>query len=90
MTLGEPPRSPSDIDNLELYYEDCVTGGPHAVVMTVNGRDKLKEAIKTMLVREVAGLAPERPNGSTEEKSEFPVWRARRDKASGANHPAGP
>ena len=66
MTLGEPPRSPSDIDNLELYYEDCVTGGPHAVVMTVNGRDKLKEAIKTMLVREVAGLAPERPNGSTE------------------------
>ena len=61
--VKEPPPGATDfIEDLDLYYEDCVTGGPGAFVMTIKDRDKLKEAIRTMLVREVAGLAPERPN----------------------------
>jgi Protein of unknown function (DUF1194) len=68
MMLGEPSRTDVDIDNLEIYYEDCVTGGPGSFVMTVKDREKLKEAIRTMLVSEVAGVAPERPNVPPTEK----------------------
>ena len=64
MMLGEPSRTDVDIENLEIYYEDCVTGGPGSFVMTVKDREKLKEAIRTMLVSEVTGVAPERPNSS--------------------------
>ena len=61
--VKEPPPGATDaIADLDHYYEDCVTGGPGAFVMTVKDRDKFKEAIRTMLVRAVAGLAPERPN----------------------------
>jgi Protein of unknown function (DUF1194) len=54
------PGSTDVIRDLDLYYEDCVTGGPGSFVMTVKDRDEFKEAIRTMLVFEVAGLAPER------------------------------
>ena len=61
--VKEPPPGATDvIEDLDLYYEDCVIGGPGAFVMTIKDRDKFKEAIRTMLVRAVAGLAPERPN----------------------------
>lgn len=61
--VKEPPPGATDaIADLDHYYEDCVTGGPGAFVMTVKDRDKLKEGIRAMLVREVAGLAPERPD----------------------------
>jgi Protein of unknown function (DUF1194) len=66
--LKGPSRPQMDIDHLDHYYEDCVTGGPGSFVMTIEDRDKFKEAIRTMLVFEVAGLAPERPNISSTEK----------------------
>jgi hypothetical protein len=50
-----------DIDNLDLYYEDCVIGGPGAFVVTIKEREKFKEAIRTKLLLEVAGGTPERP-----------------------------
>ena len=49
-----------DIDRLDLYYEDCVIGGPGSFVVTINDRDKFKEAIRTKLVLEVADRARER------------------------------
>src|SRR3954462_8009448 len=58
--VKEPSYSTMDIDNLDFYYEDCVIGGPGALVGTVQGRDKFKEAIRTKLVLEVAGRTPER------------------------------
>jgi hypothetical protein len=66
--LKGPSRPQMDIDHLDHYYEDCVTGGPGSFVMTIEDRDKFKEAIRTMLVFEVAGLAPQRPNISSTEK----------------------
>lgn len=60
MMMGEPRRTQVDIDDLDLYYEDCVTGGPGAFVMTMRNRDELKEAIQTMLVSEISGVVPER------------------------------
>jgi hypothetical protein len=51
--------STMDIENLDLYYEDCVIGGPGSFVVSIKERDKFKEAIRTKLVMEVAGLQPE-------------------------------
>jgi len=53
-------KEPLDIDNLDLYYEDCVIGGPGAFVVTIKDREKFKDVIRTKLVLEVGGLAPER------------------------------
>lgn len=49
-----------DIDNLDVYYEDCVTGGPGAFIIPIHNRDQFKEAIRTKLVLEIAGHTPER------------------------------
>lgn len=59
--VKEPSYSTMDIDNLDLYYEDCVIGGPGSFVVTIKERDKFKEAIRTKLLLEIAGLVPERP-----------------------------
>ena len=48
-----------DIDDLDLYYENCVIGGPGSFVVTIRDRHKFKEAIRTKLVLEVAGRTPE-------------------------------
>src|SRR6266403_1638873 len=58
--VKEPSYSTMDIDNLDLYYEDCVIGGPGSFVLTIKDRVKFKEAIRTKLILEVAGLTPER------------------------------
>ena len=57
--VKEPSHSAIDIENLDLYYEDCVIGGPGAFIMTIKDREKFQEAIRTKLVREVAGLTPD-------------------------------
>jgi hypothetical protein len=58
--VKEPSFSTMDIDNLDIYYEDCVIGGPGSFVVSIKDRDKFKEAIRTKLVLEVAGRTPER------------------------------
>ena len=59
--VKEPSYSTMDIDNLDLYYEDCVIGGPGSFVVTIKDREKFKEAIRTKLLLEIAGRTPERP-----------------------------
>jgi len=59
--LKRPNVSTLDIDNLDVYYEDCVIGGPGAFVIPIKEREQFKEAIRTKLVLEVAGRKPERP-----------------------------
>jgi hypothetical protein len=58
--VKEPSLSTTDIENLDLYYQDCVIGGPGAFIIAINDREKFQEAIRTKLVLEVAGLTPER------------------------------
>ncbi len=48
-----------DIENLDIYYEDCVIGGPGAFVVPIRERAKFIEATRTKLVLEVAGRQPE-------------------------------
>src|SRR6201992_1120832 len=55
----EPSYSTMDIENLDLYYEDCVIGGPGSFGVSIKDRSKLTEAIRTKLLLEVAGRTPE-------------------------------
>ncbi|TKT70303.1 DUF1194 domain-containing protein [Afipia massiliensis] len=48
-----------DIENLDIYYEDCVIGGAGSFVVPIKTREKFKEAIRTKLVMEVAHRMPE-------------------------------
>jgi hypothetical protein len=48
-----------DIEKLDIYYEDCVIGGPGAFVVPIRERSKFIEATRTKLVLEVAGRQPE-------------------------------
>jgi hypothetical protein len=45
-----------DIDDLDVYYEDCVIGGPGSFVVPIKERARFKEAIRTKLILEVANL----------------------------------
>ena len=58
MLKGTSP-SIMDVDDLDLYYKDCVIGGPNSFVVAIRDRHKLKEAIRNKLVLEVAGRMPE-------------------------------
>jgi hypothetical protein len=48
-----------NIDNLDLYYEDCVIGGPGSFVMSITHRNEFKKAIRAKLIIEVAGQTTE-------------------------------
>jgi hypothetical protein len=54
-----PTWSMMDIDHLDQYFEDCVIGGPGSFVIAIKEREQFKEAIRTKLVLEIAGLVPE-------------------------------
>jgi hypothetical protein len=43
-----------DIDNLDVYYEDCVMGGPQAFVIPVKETEQFKQATRTKIVIEMA------------------------------------
>jgi Protein of unknown function (DUF1194) len=66
--VKEPSYATMDIDNLDLYYEDCVIGGPGSFVVSIKDRDTFKEAIRTKLILEVAGRTPERRTVPVAEK----------------------
>jgi hypothetical protein len=53
--LKKPNMMTMDIDDLDIYYEDCVIGGPGAFVIPIKEREKFTEAIRSKLVQEVAG-----------------------------------
>jgi uncharacterized protein YqkB len=47
------------IDNLDVYYEDCVIGGFGAFLVVVRSADQFAEAIRRKLVLEIAGREPQ-------------------------------
>ena len=56
--LKRPHLGTMDIEELDIYYEDCVIGGPGAFVVPIRERAKFIEATRTKLVLEIAGLQP--------------------------------
>jgi hypothetical protein len=56
LMLNRPNSFSMDIADLDIYFEDCVIGGPGAFVIAVRDRAQFKEAIRTKLIMEVAEL----------------------------------
>ena len=52
--LKEPQPGSVDLKDLDIYFEDCVIGGPGAFVVPIREREKFKEAIRTKLVLDIA------------------------------------
>jgi len=46
-------------EHLDIYYEDCVIGGPGAFVIGIKERSQFKDATRTKLVVEIAGRTPQ-------------------------------
>jgi hypothetical protein len=57
--LKRPNPATMDIENLDVYYEDCVIGGPGAFVIPVRERSQFRDATRTKLVLEIAGRVPQ-------------------------------
>ncbi len=53
------PLSLFDLPDLDIYYEDCVIGGPGSFSLPVHSATEFAEAIRNKLVLEIAGA--ERP-----------------------------
>jgi Protein of unknown function (DUF1194) len=58
LMLKRPNPGTMDIENLDVYYEDCVVGGPGSFVLPVRERSQFVEATRTKMILEVAGLEP--------------------------------
>ncbi|HXL69255.1 MAG TPA: DUF1194 domain-containing protein [Xanthobacteraceae bacterium] len=71
--LKEPVISMIDIPNLDIYYEDCVVGGPGAFVVPARSREQFPDAIRKKLVLEVAGVAPYSPRMLPDEGPVIPA-----------------
>ena len=56
--LKRPTPGTMDIENLDVYYEDCVIGGPGAFVVPIHDREQFIDATRTKLILEVAGRQP--------------------------------
>jgi hypothetical protein len=52
------PFGPYAIKNLDVYYEDCVIGGPGAFLIPVHDMSQLALAIRRKLFLEIAGRPP--------------------------------
>ena len=58
--LARRYASGPDIPNLDVYYEDCVTGGPGSFVIAIHEREQFKQATRDKLVQEIATV-PRQP-----------------------------
>jgi Protein of unknown function (DUF1194) len=57
--LKRPFSGTMDLEELDVYYEDCVIGGPGSFVIPIREREKFIEATRTKLILEIAGRQPE-------------------------------
>jgi hypothetical protein len=57
--LNRPNVGYMDVTELDVYYEDCVIGGPGSFVIPIREREKFVEATRHKLVLEIAGRVPQ-------------------------------
>jgi hypothetical protein len=53
-----PYIGPADIQDLDIYYQDCVVGGPGSFMIPVHNTNSFVDATRAKLVREIAALPP--------------------------------
>ena len=46
------------LDNLDIYYQTCVIGGPGAFVIPVHNWEDFADAVRRKLILEIAGITP--------------------------------
>lgn len=56
---GPGPFGRYNIPNLDLYYRDCVIGGPAAFIVVAENFDAFASAIRRKLILEIAGRTPD-------------------------------
>jgi hypothetical protein len=56
--LREPAYTFYSIPDLDIYYADCVIGGPGSFVLPVDDPSQLLDAVRQKLVLEIAGTLP--------------------------------
>ena len=56
--LKTPLSSMIDLPDLDVYYQDCIIGGPGAFLVPVRERHQFADAIRNKLLLEVAGVRP--------------------------------
>ncbi len=75
-----------DIDNLDLYFRDCVIGGPGAFMIPVREKAQFAQAIRTKVIREIADR-PQVPSlvhpAQAEERANCLAGELRRQQRSG-------
>lgn len=59
--LNRPNFGYPDVEQLDLYYKDCVTGGPGSFVIPIRDRDQFVDAIRSKILLEVSQARPEEP-----------------------------
>ena len=50
-----------NLPELDLYFENCVIGGPASFIIVAEGFEAFAEAIRSKLILEIAGTLPEKP-----------------------------
>jgi hypothetical protein len=58
MIKAENPSGYFGIPNLDVYYEDCVIGGPASFVIPVDDVNRFATAIRQKMILEIAGRKP--------------------------------
>ncbi|HET6470070.1 MAG TPA: DUF1194 domain-containing protein [Geminicoccaceae bacterium] len=58
ITIDRSARGFASISNLDVYYQDCVIGGPGAFMIPIDTHDQFVEATRRKLVLEIAGRPP--------------------------------
>ena len=56
-----PYNGPMDIEDLDIYYADCVIGGPGSFMIPVVSKQKFVDATRTKLVLEISKNPPAPP-----------------------------
>jgi hypothetical protein len=64
-----------DIDNLDVYYEDCVITGIGAFVIPIRERKQFADATRTKLVREIAEMPASGPEALVQKAQQAPASR---------------
>lgn len=57
LMLNRPTYGYPEVEQLDIYYTDCVVGGPGAFVIPIRERNQFVDAIRTKILLEIA-LAP--------------------------------
>jgi Protein of unknown function (DUF1194) len=80
--LLKRPSGAWDTADLDLYFRDCVIGGPGAFMIPVRERHQFAEAIRTKIIREISDhgsepiLLPAQVQPSRDcMVDEAPTWR---------------